>query len=52
LSTQNKALKNDSDLVVDPVDKTSSLKTLFTAVITGLVFWASLFALLFFCLTS
>ena len=30
----------------------SSLRTLFVAVATGLVFWASLFALLFFCLTS
>lgn len=30
----------------------SSLKTLFIAVATGLVFWSSLFALLFFCLTS
>lgn len=52
MSTQDKALKNETDLEVDLVDKTAPIKTLLTAIITGLVFWASLFALLFFCLTS
>lgn len=33
-------------------DSSGSLKTLLAAVFTGLVFWSSLFALLFFCLTS
>ena len=33
-------------------ESSSSFKTLFIAVVTGLVFWSSLFALLFFALTS
>lgn len=36
----------------DSTEHSSSLKTLLVAVFTGLVFWTSLFALLFFCLTS
>ena len=33
-------------------ESSSSFKTLFIAVAIGLVFWSSLFALLFFALTS
>jgi len=45
-------LKNN---IVDqgiPEESSSSLKTLALAIFTGLVFWGSLFALLFFALTS
>jgi hypothetical protein len=47
----------DKTKAVDPhpeeaIQNHASLKTLFTAIITGVVFWASLFGLLFFCLTS
>jgi len=36
----------------DAAESSSSLRTLLVAVFTGLVFWGSLFALLFFALTS
>ena len=36
----------------DISDNSGSFRTLLIAVFTGLVFWSSLFALLFFCLTS
>ena len=52
MNNPDSALKHETDLEMDLADKKTSLKTLVTAVATGLVFWASLFALLFFCLTS
>ena len=48
MNQQNQAIEETQDLT----DRSGSVKTLVAAVITGLVFWSSLFALLFFCLTS
>ena len=36
----------------EEAEYSASKKTLLTTILTGVVFWASLFALLFFCLTS
>ena len=36
----------------DSTESAGSLKTLLAAIFTGLVFWGSLFVLLFFALTS
>ena len=48
MNQQNQAIEETQELP----DNSGSLKTLVAAVFTGLVFWSSLFALLFFCLTS
>jgi len=48
MSQQNQAIQDNQDFS----DNSGSIKTLAAAVFTGLVFWSSLLALLFFCLTS
>jgi len=48
MSQTNQVTQDNSDLS----DNSGSIRTLVAAVFTGLVFWSSLFALLFFCLTS
>jgi len=48
MSQQNQAIQDNQDFS----DNSGSIKTLAASVFTGLVFWSSLFALLFFCLTS
>jgi len=48
MNQQNQAIQDGTECN----DNSGSIKTLLAAVFTGLVFWSSLFALLFFCLTS
>jgi len=48
MNQKNQAIEEAQDLT----DRSGSFKTMVAAVITGLVFWSSLFALLFFCLTN
>jgi len=48
MNHQNQAIEENTEIN----DNSGSFKTLAAAVFTGLVFWSSLFALLFFCLTS
>lgn len=48
VSQSNQITQENSDLA----DNSGSIRTLVAAVLTGLIFWSLLFALMFICLTS